>query len=241
MMTVKQGVAVLFGIAVLMIVVQEARLRGAERRLVTASLVRDSLVAVHDTTRMVSAGEVIGGDSVRLWEQRAVQATERADALDRALGEARVAQVEVRVATAQMDTTVAMPEPGGEQVVRQAPYTLSIERPATRSADSASAIGVRIVSDTLKLGMRIGCGAPGRLGVRSASVSVSAPTWASVALDQVEQDPSVCNVAVVSVVRGGVIGRLLGRVGVTVGYSALVADGGVVLRPTVGIGVKIWP
>ncbi len=242
MMTAMRGMVVLLFIAALVIVVQETRLHGAEQRAITASLVRDSLEASHDTTRLIEvvpSSDSISSDSALVWQRRAVQAAQRADALDRALGEARMARATVQVATAGLDTAVVVPVPGTTQVIRQAPYTLAIEGSPGVRLDTAASIRLRVTTDTLTLDVRVGCGVASHLGVRPASVSVSAPTWAHVALNQVEQDPLVCNATALP--GHGVVRRLIDRLGVTVGYSALVADGAVVIRPTIGVGFRVWP
>jgi hypothetical protein len=243
MITLKQAMAGLLACAALVIVIQQERLHRATVRDIRVGLSQDSLDASHDTTRVVRVMiDTGGGDSIRVWQRRAEQATQRADALDRVLREERVARADVRLSAPSLDTTVTLPARGAEQVIRQAPYTLSIAGATNASSDSNAVVGLHLTMDTLALGVRIGCGAANPLGVRPTSVSVSAPAWATVRMDRVEQDPSVCNAkALATVTGGGAVRGLVRRFGVTVGYSVVVVGGEVVSRPGVTVGFRIWP
>jgi hypothetical protein len=224
------------------IVVQQALLDHADHRTQAAGLVRDSAEAVHDTTRVIVV-DTSGVDSAKVWQRRAVQEAQRADALDRALSEERVARAEVAIATPTVDTAVALPASGTTEMIRQGPYTIEVDHPILTAADSGSVVGLRVALDTLRLGVRLGCGAAARDGVRPASVSVSGPSWARVRLDRVEQDPAVClSAGSTDVGTAGTLRSLIRRVGVTVGYGALLTtDGALAVRPIVGIGLRVWP
>ncbi len=237
MITIKQTLSLLLGLAVLVILIQQERLWSGQRRAITTGLAQDSLGAAHDTTR-----QVVTSDSANVWQQRAIQATQRADALDRTLHEERVARATVQLTSPAMDTLIAMPPPGTTQEIRQAPFTLSIEAPPPDVRDGSATLAVRVTADTLTLGLRIGCGPPSRLGVHPAAVSVSAPTWATVHLDQVEQDPAVCNAkALAAASRAGRIRNLINRIGISAGYATALAGNTVMVRPALMVGLKIWP
>jgi hypothetical protein len=150
-------------VAVLVIIVQQARLATAQRRDIAVGLTQDSVIASHDTTR-----EVVASDSTNIWQQRAIQAGQRADALDRALRQERVARATIALSSPSLDTIVPIPVPGEGQVIREAPFTLSLQARARASPDSGAALAVHLTADTLTLGIRLGCGAPGALGVHSA-------------------------------------------------------------------------
>jgi hypothetical protein len=58
----------------------------------------------------------------------------------------------------------------------------------------------------------------------------------------VEQDPAVCNAKPLEgASRTGVLSGLLHRVGISVGYSATVAGGSVMVRPALTVGLRVWP
>jgi hypothetical protein len=125
--------------------------------------------------------------------------------------------------------------------VLRAPYSVHAEVALPR-APEIGRMDVRVDLDTVRLEARIGCGAA-PAGLRSASMSLVAPAWASVALTHVEQSPNVC---------GGVRDetrtaakawrRVLDRFGLTVGYGAVRGSSGLVAAGVgVSAGFKVWP
>ncbi len=223
------------------IVIQQALLQRADHRTLDAGLVSDSSDAVHDTTRLVVVDTTAASDSGLVWQRRAVQEAQRADALDGALHEERVARADVTVIVPTVDTTIAMPRPGTSEKIRQGPYSIEVDHTTPAAGDSAPVLGLRVALDTLHLGVRIGCGTAARGGVRPASVSVLAPSWAQVRLDQVEQEPTVCQAPANNAGFVGRIRALTRRIGLTVGYGPLRTGGVMAVGPTVSIGLRIWP
>ena len=103
---------------------------------------------------------------------------------------------------------------------------------------------VRVGLDTLGLEVRIGCGSEQSQGVRSAIVTVVGPPWASVQLGRVEQAPSVCSPAAVTMASGRWTGlwHFVERFGVSVGYAAArTPSGAVVAGPGLIAGFRVWP
>ena len=223
----------------------------SEERAARAALVRDTLEAAQDTTRVLP---LIGalGDSLRAVERRAVQTAQRSDELDRLLKRERVVRdrleatiAELRISAVAETVFVA----DGDSVrhatfdVRQAPYTVHAEVALPR-APLPGQLDLRAEMDTLALDVGVGCGSAGTAGVRPASVSVVAPSWASVRLGRVEQAPEVCATKVES--RGSAVlstvRRFVARFGLTVGYSAVRTPSGAVMAgPAVGVGFRVWP
>ena len=121
----------------------------------------------------------------------------------------------------------------GVFVVREAPYTAraEVELPA---APAVGRMRLHIQLDTLGMEVRVGCGARDAAGVRAATAIVIAPKWVEVQLARVEQGVGVCSPVARS---PSLIARMIGRVGVSVGYG--------VVRDAVGVGVmagvRVWP
>jgi hypothetical protein len=121
----------------------------------------------------------------------------------------------------------------GTFVVREAPYTAraEVELPA---APAVGRMRLRVELDTLGVEVRVGCGVRDAAGVRAATAMVIAPKWVEVQLARVEQGVGVCS-PIPS--RPSLITRMVGRVGVSVGYG--------VVRDAVGVGVlagvRVWP
>jgi hypothetical protein len=117
--------------------------------------------------------------------------------------------------------------------VREAPYTAraEVELPA---APAVGRMRLRVELDTLGVEVRVGCGVRDAAGVRAATAMVIAPKWVEVQLARVEQGVGVCS-PIPS--RPSLITRMVGRVGVSVGYG--------VVRDAVGVGVlagvRVWP
>ena len=126
-----------------------------------------------------------------------------------------------------------------------------VERRALQVVQRADALDralsrerVEVQLDTLALELRVGSAAAGREGVRPASVNVVAPPSASVRLGRVEEAPEVCGIRGANSTSGqwASVRRLVERVCVSVGYSALRAPAGTVVPGVgVGLGVRIWP
>jgi hypothetical protein len=98
--------------------------------------------------------------------------------------------------------------------------------------------------DTLKLDVRVECGARRPREIRPATVSVAGPAWASVGLGRVEQTPEVCNGGEAGA-RGGMesmLRALGGRFGLNIGYVAVRAGDGLMRAgPGILVGFRVWP
>lgn len=175
---------------------QTVRLRQAQAVALDEALARDSVEAVLDSTR-----ELVGimGDSARVWQRRALQARQDADALDRQLGQARQALVALEATVRPLDTTlvgVAVAAPDSTTRVarfqaRQEPFTvLAVATLPRPPAQPTLALGIGL--DPVPLRVRVGC-ADGPGLVRPANVTVEGPPWATVDLLFASTDPAVCN------------------------------------------------
>lgn len=183
--------------------VEESRVGRERERVAALTLQAANIAAERDSTRDVAMTEPkvagVPGDSLRLAERLAVQATQHIDALDRALGHERRAKYELAAMVDSLSTVVR-----GESVVdgaatvhrarfdvRQAPYTIAADVAIPVPPDSAQmAIGVAL--DSIPVDLGLGCGAPDRDGIRPATVDAITPTWARVRLHRLEQVPELC-------------------------------------------------
>jgi len=219
-----------------------------------AGLVRDSLAAAADTTRVLHLHLAALGESLTVVQRRAVQTGQRADGLDRALGAERVARVRLTAQVVALARTVRSDSAGsdgssGERAavfdVRDAPYSVHAEvRLPPPPAVGTMAVLVQV--DTLALELRISCGETDRGGVRPAMATVVGPAWAAVQLQRVEQAAEVCATST----RGRDAARGLAavrrwmaeRVGVSVGLGVTRdARGVLVAGPGAVVGVRAWP
>jgi hypothetical protein len=233
--------------------VQSVRLDAARNRATQAALVADTLEAVRDSSRVLAIEGAALGDSLVVVQRRAIQATQKSDALDKALGLERVAREELRATIAGMQSQVrsdtVVIEAAGDSVrsatfdVRRAPYTVHAEVALPR-APQRGRLDVRVDLDTLGLDVRIGCRAANAYGVRTAEVSAAAPEWAKVRLGRVEQAAAVCAAAGVAESPGtwSIIKSVVARFGVSVGYTATRLPSGTVVGGVgLGVGLRVWP
>ena len=231
--------------------VQTRRLEEARQVVSTVALRADSLAAARDSTRVIHIEGVVAGDLMAV-QRRAVQAEQRVDSLDRALGQVRAGWAQFRTsvrglnAMAKSETVYVSATDSARHAtfdLRQAPYTVhaAVEAPP---APAPWTMAARVDLDTIAMDARVGCGRADRNGVRSAALTVVGPTWASVRLGRVEQLPEVCT-APDRVARSGLralLGDVVGRLGVSVGYGvARQASGAVVAGPGVLAGIRVWP
>jgi hypothetical protein len=229
-----------------------SRLAWNEARVRQQALARDAVEAAADTSREVRASIAVLGDSLRVAQRRAVQAQQRSDALDRALGLERAAQVRMRAqidglsARVRSETVYVSATDGVRRAafdVRQAPYSVHADVVLPAPPDSGR-MDVQVTVDSIALDVRLGCGAAGTAGVRPATVTVVAPRWAAVRLGRVEQAAAVCSGMVRKPANGFPVSirRLVERVGVTAGFGLTRDASGVVIAgPGVMIGVRAWP
>lgn len=217
--------------------IEQGRL-GAERaRSAQVALSLINAEAARDSTRvLVGVSEVASrllGDSVRVYQKRIVQVTQQRDALDRAIGDERVARYALTGRVDSLEQVVALPHrDSAEFHVRQAPYTIDAR------LDSAQ-LALRVALDPIPIEARLTCSKPDSNGIRSASVIASAPSWATLTLGRVQQSPELC--ASPALVRSPKRSRFLG-------FEPLVIGGGRIVTPDgrggwgffAGSGVRIW-
>jgi hypothetical protein len=197
------AVAGLFVTLAVTVRVEEHRL-GRERERVTAlALQAGNVAAERDSTRNVAVSErkvaELLGDSLRVAERLVVQGTQRADALDRALGRERRARYQMVATVDSLSRAVgsAAVVEAADDVrrarfdVRRAPYTIGADVAIPAPPDSAR-LAIDVALDPIPVGVRVGCGAPDRDGIRAATVDAVAPAWATVRLERLEQVPEVC-------------------------------------------------
>lgn len=188
--------------------VEEHRLDRAERRAQVLALQAVTVAAERDSTRNVATtsrriAELLG-DSLRVAERLVGQGTQRADALDRALGRERKARYEMVAAVDSLSRAVASASVvSADDVrrarfdVRQAPYTIGADVAIPAPPDSAR-MAIDVALDAIPVDLRVGCGAPDRHGIRAATVDAVTPVWATVRLERLEQVPEVCATPAVS-------------------------------------------
>jgi hypothetical protein len=212
--TLKTAVAACLALALLVkLKVDDARVASARDRAATSALALTNTAAERDSTRDVAATNrriaTLLGDSLRLVEKHSLQATQRADALDRALNDERIERATIRTTIDSLSrTAVAAPSPPVDAAmpaiadsahalrrarfeIRQAPYTIVAEAEIPPPPDSAT-IAMHVALDAIPLDVRLECSAPNGQGIRAGSITASAPRWANVRLDHVEQSPDLC-------------------------------------------------
>lgn len=222
------------------------RALGRERR---AGLAADSLAAALDTSRRVALSRQdsirILGDSMTAVGRRVFQVTQRSDALDRAQGldrvaianlEAAVRALSVRIPSSTPVTTNAAGDRSATFAIDSTPYHGSAA--VTLPAAGPGSIDLQIRIDTARVGVRLGCGSKSDAGIRSASATLTGPTWLSLALGRVEQSPEVCNP---TATRPNWFRRILSKCGVGPGGSMALVSGRVDVRPSINAGCWIWP
>jgi hypothetical protein len=240
-------------VALLLFAREEAGRRSAsDRRVTAAALARDTLEAAADTTRTVHMDAAPVGDSLRVVERRAIQAEQKAGALDRALRTERVVHDQLRATiatlerqllsrTAVVDTTDETRRAAFD--IRDAPYTITADVSLPRPPQPGT-LHLRVALDTLGLALSVSCGEPNEFGVRAATARVIVPAWATVRLGRVEQAPSVCATSSHTREPGlaAALRRAAERFSVSVGYGATrAASGTVVAGVGALVGVRVWP
>jgi hypothetical protein len=196
----------LAGSLALAVTVEQARIAAVRRHALVAALEISNLAAQRDSTRNAAIDNQrvarLLGDSLRVVEKRVVQIAQRGDALDQALGRARVARYadnvaidSLRAVVHSMSTGVRASESGTVRSaffnVRQEPYTIAAQVNVPEAPDSAH-LELRVAIDPIPIETRVSCSRPDGQGMRAASISASAPPWATVRFDRVEQSPDVC-------------------------------------------------
>lgn len=188
--------AKLVGVVIIVMVVALGvmgfRLRRAQLALQDAALRADSTEAANDRQRTL----LVRGLEVQA--RRIIQMTLERDSLDRDLRvESRLrvaAQIQVARLLATTTATTEEDTTGTRRAsfnVRQEPYTahadVALPRPPTPGT-----LALQVSLDTIGMHARVVCGTA-VAGVRPATLLVDGPPWAAFRLEQLEQDPAVCN------------------------------------------------
>jgi hypothetical protein len=162
----------------------------------------DSLAAVNDTTRAVSARAAqVLGDSLHGVELRAVQLVSlKVDALDQALKRISAARFNTTTTIRSIDSVIRTAsvsvavsgERKADFVVDSTPYHVraSVSLPAP---PALGRIGISVRTDTAYLSYRIQCGVAKADGIRPVSVEISGPPWLSTAISAAQTEQNVCN------------------------------------------------
>jgi hypothetical protein len=240
-------------VLVIVLGVQRIQLDTARDSAVRAALVADTLEATRDSSRALSIEGAALGESLTVVQRRAIQATQTADALDKALGLERVARDQLQATIVEMQAQVAsdtiVVEAHGDSVrsatfdVRQAPYTLHAAVELPRESERGR-LRVRVELDTLALDVRIGCGSANAYGARIAEVSAVAPGWASLRIGRVEQAAGLCTASGPSEPGGrwSTVRSVVARLGLSVGYTATrMPTGAIVGGVGAVVGLRVWP
>ena len=169
------------------------RLQTTARRYQAAALRGDSLEATLDLTRTLKRNDSL------VFLRRIVQEVQRSSALEDSLGLERRARYAV---TVRFDSLLAVVSQGvvrtdSADSVRRAhfeetrpPFHLAAEVALPRSGMGTLTSSIWL--DPMPLGATVGCG-KAVAGVRRATLLLDAPSWATVSLDRLSQDPAVCN------------------------------------------------
>jgi hypothetical protein len=192
------------------------RLESARTAAIVAEFRASNAIAERDTTRLVLARSralaAVLGDSLRLYQRSVLQLTQHGNALDRALNVERRAQYQLATvidslhlsATVVLTRDAPTQHPTAHLHLRHPPYTIDAELTLPDSASTAQhsdtlvGLDLHVVLDTLTLGLRLSCGAEDQYGIRAASIEATAPTWAAVRFNRVEQAPEICSPRAVS-------------------------------------------
>lgn len=242
----------LFVFLAVALAVSVALLDRANARLVerarTESLRADSAEAARDSGRMVRLAVL--GDSVRLYQRRIVQVQQRSDSVDLALGVERAARFKIAAEVTELRARIAAPvtaEPDDNRSAafraRDGPFYIDALVTLPRPPGDG-AMTVRVAVDTAVIEARIGCGLADAAGVSPATLSVTGPEWMTLRLGRLEQAPRVCspNERPERQKRESLMARMAQRARLGVGYGAVIAPGGRVIRgPAVTAIWSIWP
>ena len=183
--------------------VEQHRLHTARGLASAESLRAGNLLAQRDSTRDVALSNArvarLLGDSLRLVQKRVQQVVQTRDQLDRALGGERRARYTLAATVDSLRASTSAPAVTDTSgVVRRAqfnirrpPYPVAASVAIPPPPDSAR-MALNVSLDPIPIGARVLCTGPDPQGVRTASLAVSAPPWATVQLGTLEQSPELC-------------------------------------------------
>lgn len=190
--------------------------------LTAQRLVTDSVEAVSDTTREVTL-EVLA-DVSRYYERRVVQTELERDSIDQELNQVSRSRAQLSARIDSLRRQVRSDTTYLSNDVRYAefnfynePYTVDASVSIPPPPEPAD-LEIDIRLDQIPFDVRIGCSGDGE--IRRASIGVTGPTWAEVQIEDVRQEPEVCNPQLAVPERGwfdqnrGKLGIAAGVVGV---------------------------
>ena len=236
-------------VLLLLLGVAQFRLHRAEAATRVAALHADSLGAALDTSHTIALSRrdsiKILGDSMQVVERRVFQVPQTNDALTKALGlqqkaiaalTAQVKSLAVRVTSTK--PVVTDPATGARSAtftIDSVPFhdTLKVSLPVSGPGTLTAALHLSPAS----IGLRLGCGAA-TSGIRSASATLTGPTWLSLELGRVEQTPELCNP---TPQRPGFFRRLFDSCGIGPGVAVVWAGGKFYGGPSVNADCHVWP
>lgn len=194
----------------------------ARRSAAAASLALSNTAAERDSTRDAAEAHqrVAGllGDSLRMVERRSLQIVQRADALDRALDAERIEHAAMRTTVDSVRQIAFAPSAsladsaGARRAahfeLRQPPYHIVADAELPMPPDSGT-LAVRVALDPIPIDVRLECSRADASGIRTASIAATAPRWAQLRLDHVEQSAELCASPALAQVTGRLRGRLI--------------------------------
>lgn len=212
------------------VVVQTARLAAERKALAEAQaqahaviLDRENRLALADTSRRLLGDSLRAlGDSLALTIRKVQQVSQKATALDSALGQVNKANyaLTVRIDSLRVLSEAAVVRHSDTLTatfqVEQPPYhvTAGVQLPQI----GTGRLDLGITQDPLPIRVKVACGSDLGFGVRPAFVDVLTPKYVTVRLDSLLQTPEVCSPAPISAVSRSVpavwliLGALIMRV-----------------------------
>lgn len=169
-------------------------------RFIAAALRSDSLEATSRTTeRLAVAAQKRLGDSLSGFVRRVVQAEQKADALDKSLRMERLAKghATVRVDSLHRELQGLVEADSADDVRTttfqdyRPPYTIAAEV-AIPKPPMQSRMLLRVGLDPIPMQIRMWCGKPNPHGIKPAHWMMTVPRWATLSVDSVFQDPTLC-------------------------------------------------
>ncbi|MES2177988.1 MAG: hypothetical protein V4550_08970 [Gemmatimonadota bacterium] len=168
----------------------------------TLALRASNFEALHDTTHNLARKSPrvarLMGDSLHSYGKRVVQSRQPKDGLDSALDSQHAGRYTMRVAVDSLDANAVSITSSSTDIdstlfhLRSEPFTVAAVVSRRQLSDSTS-LDMKIVLDSIPLTARIQCSASGEVGVRTASIAVTAPPWANVRFGNVQQEPGICS------------------------------------------------
>lgn len=150
--------------------------------------------------QQLAATRKVYGDSVAAASRLVVQTKQQNDRVDEALKQDRVALEQLTATVRVLQTKVASSGTTTEDTagtrrgsfdLREVPYTAhaDVELP---KPPAKGALDLRVTLDPAILNLRLGCGSVDANGIREARATAEGPSWLTLSIGRVEQDPGIC-------------------------------------------------